>query len=66
MNAIEMDDLIIQKAHCDWIMEQTRELKALLSYDSEGIIACNKQRALAAIGTIKNSLFELELYLKYL
>ena len=55
------DDIIIMKAHCDNISEQAIELKALFSYDSDKL---NKIRALADIEMIKNSLSELEFYIK--
>ena len=55
------DDIIIMKAHCDNISEQATELKALFSYDSDKL---NKIRALADIEMIKNSLSELESYIK--
>ena len=55
------DDIIIMKAHCDNILEQATELKALFSYDSNEL---NKTRALTNIEMIKNSIAELELYIK--
>ena len=55
------DDIIIMKAHCDNISEQAIELKALFSHDSDKL---NKIRALADIEMIKNSLSELEFYIK--
>ena len=55
------DDIIIMKAHCDNISEQAIELKALFSHDSDKL---NKIRALADIEMIKNSLAELEFYIK--
>ena len=56
-----IDDIIIMKAHCDNILEQATELKALFSYDSNEL---NKTRALTNIEMIKNSIAELELYIK--
>lgn len=64
MKATEVNDVVIQKTHCDYIVEQAEELKALLSYNSKSMIELNKTRALADIETIKNSLAELELYIK--
>lgn len=55
------DDIIIMKAHCDNISEQAIELKALFSHDSTEL---NKTRALTNIEMIKNSLAELEFYIK--
>lgn len=55
------DDIIIMKAHCDNISEQAMELKALFSHDSDKL---NKIRALTNIEMIKNSLAELEFYIK--
>ena len=53
----------INNAHCDWIIEQAKELKALLSYKSERMIELNKTRALADIDTMFQSLSELRLYI---
>lgn len=55
------DDMVIMKAHCDNISEQAMELKALFSHDSDEL---NKIRALTNIEMIKNSLAELEFYIK--
>ena len=55
------DDIIIMKAHCDNISEQVIELKALFSHDSTEL---NKTRALTNIEMIRNSLAELEFYIK--
>ena len=56
-----IDDIVIMKAHCDNISEQAIELKALFSHDSDEL---NKTRALTNIEMIKNSLAELEFYIK--
>ena len=66
MKATEIDDITVHKAHCNWIVRQAMELKALFSYDSERIVELNKSRALADIETIKNSLSELKLYVESL
>ena len=58
---IEFTDDVIMKAHCDNILEQATELKALFSYDLNEL---NKTRALTNIEMIKNSIAELELYIK--
>ena len=58
---IEFTDDVIMKAHCDNISEQVVELKALFSHDSDKF---NKIRALTNIEMIKNSLAELEFYIK--
>ena len=58
---IEFTDDVIMKAHCDNISEQAIELKALFSNNSDEL---NKIRALTNIEMIKNSLSELEFYIK--
>ena len=58
---IEFTDDVIVKAHCDNISEQAIELKALFSHDSDKF---NKTRALTNIEMIRNSLAELEFYIK--
>ena len=55
------DDIIIMKAHCDNILEQATELKALFSNNSTEL---NKTRALTNVEMIKNSIAELEFYIK--
>ena len=55
------DDIIIMKAHCDNISEQATELKALFSNNSTEL---NKTRALTNVEMIKNSIAELESYIK--
>ena len=66
MKTTEIDDITIHKAHCDWIVKQAMELKALFSHNSERMVELNKSRALADIETIKNSLSELQLYVENL
>lgn len=66
MKATEIDDITINKTHCDWIVKQAMELKALFSYNSESMVELNKSRALADIETMKNSLSELQLYVESL
>ena len=56
-----IDDIIIMKAHCDNISEQAIELKALFSNNSTEL---NKTRALTNVEMIKNSIAELEFYIK--
>ena len=58
---IEFTDDVIMKTHCDNISEQVTELKALFSHNSDEL---NKIRALTNIEMIKNSLSELEFYIK--
>ena len=58
---IEFTDDIIMKAHCDNISEQAIELKTLFSHNSDEL---NKIKALTNIEMIKNSIAELELYIK--
>ena len=55
------DDIIIMKAHCDNISAQAIELKTLFSHNSDEL---NKIKALTNIEMIKNSIAELELYIK--
>lgn len=64
MKATEIDDLTINKTHCDWIMKQVKGLKSLFYYNSEDVIVQNKTKALAAIQTMENSLSELKLYIE--
>ena len=66
MKVMEINDIVVQKTHCDYIVEQAKELKALFSYNSKSMIELNKTRALADIEAIKNSLAELELYIEEL
>lgn len=66
MKATEVNDVVIQKTHCYYILEQAKELKELFSYDSKSMIELNKTRALDDIEAIRNSLKELELYIKEL
>ena len=56
-----IDDIVIMKAHCDNISEQAIELKALFSHDSTEL---NKTKTLTNVEMIKNSIAELELYIK--
>lgn len=58
---IEFTDDVIMKAHCDNISEQAIELKTLFSHNSDEL---NKIKALTNIEMIKNSIAELELYIK--
>lgn len=66
MKTTEIDDITINKIHCNWIIRQAMELKALFSHNSERMVELNKSRALADIETIKNSLSELQLYVESL
>lgn len=59
-----MNDFLINKTHCDWIIEQTKELKELLSYESTNMICLNKGRSIACINTIEDSLRELKYFLE--
>ena len=56
-----IDDIVISKIHCDNILEQATELKALFSNNSTEL---NKARALTNVEMIKNSIAELEFYIK--
>lgn len=64
IKATEITENTIQKANCDWIIKQAKELKALLAYDSEQVIVLNKVRALSAIDTAMSSLRELQAYIE--
>lgn len=64
MKATEIKDVTVNKAHCDWIIEKAKELKALISYESESMIAANKVRALSSIDTMMDSLNELKAYVE--
>lgn len=61
---IDILNIAIHKAHCDLIVEETKELKALFSYESKNMISLNKTRALSTIEAIRNSLLELESYIE--
>lgn len=54
----------IGKKNCDWVIEQAREVKALLSYNSAPMIAANRVRALSAIETAMSSLRDLQAYIE--
>lgn len=63
MKSENIEEIRIVKNNCDWIIDRSKELKALLFYNPE-IIANNKTRALSSIETIRDSLLELEAYIK--
>lgn len=63
MNAMEIDDFTICKAHCDWIIKHAQELKALFSYKSEKMISMNQTRAISSICTMVDCLNELKCYI---
>lgn len=64
MKATQVKDITVNKAHCDWIIEKAKELKALISYESDSMIAAKKVRALSSIDTMMNSLNELKAYIE--
>lgn len=64
MKATEIKENTVQKANCDWVIEETKMLKALLAYDSENMIVLNKVRALSAIDAAMSSLRELQAYIE--
>lgn len=64
MKATEISDVAVFKAHCDWVVEQAKMVKALLNYNSEEMVAANKTRALSAIDTMMDSLRELKGYVE--
>lgn len=63
MNANAINNKTVNKAHCDWIVMQATELKALIAY-GEKTIALNKTRALSAIEIATQSLNELKAYIE--
>ena len=64
IKATEIKENTVQKANCDWVIDQAKELKALLAYDSDRMIVLNRTRALSAIDTAMDSLRELKAYLE--
>lgn len=60
----DINDMDILRAHCDWVVEKSKELKALFGYKSQSMIRSNNIRALSAIDTMRDSLNELELYIQ--
>ena len=54
----------LQKLNCNWVDAQVNELKALLSYNSESMVARNKVRALSSIDTAMQSLSEIRAYIE--
>lgn len=64
IKATEIKENAVNLAHCDWVVEQAKELKALLAYNSDTMIALNKVRALSAIDTAMDSLRELKAYIE--
>lgn len=63
MKVTKIDDMTINKIHCDLIMKQAKELKTLFYHNSEDTIIQNKTKALEAIQMMENSLKELKLYI---
>lgn len=64
MKATNIPDSAIAKAQCDWIVHNATMMKNLIRYDSAGMIAANKTRALSAIDTMMLSLNELKAYIE--
>lgn len=56
----EISDFTVAKAHCDSVIGEARELKALFSYESKSMVSLNKTRALGCIESAMNSLSELK------
>lgn len=54
----------ICKRHCRTIIEDAKEIKALLDYDDDRIIELNYTRLMANVEQIKNSIIEIELTYK--
>jgi len=59
LKAKEVNDFVISRSHCDWILSQVTMLKALFYYDSRRMVVLNKTRAMSAIDTMQDSLNEL-------
>jgi len=55
-----MEKLIFCFNHCDWILEQTKEIKALLNFKSVEMVRLNRNRAIAAIDSAMESLTDLK------
>ena len=55
-----MEKLIFCFNHCDWILEKTKEIKALLNFKSVEIVRLNRGRAIAAIDSVMESLTDLK------
>lgn len=64
MKATDITDNTINTAHCDWVIYQAKELKALFGYNNKRMIELNKTRALVSIETAINSLNELKLFVE--
>ena len=64
MKADKIDAFTTGMAHCDWIIMQAKEIKALLAYRSDSMVELNKVRALSAIDTSLASLHELKLFIE--
>lgn len=64
VHAAEIQDNAVNMAHCDWIIDKAKELKALLAHGSESMLVANKTRALSGIDTMMDSLRELKLCIK--
>ena len=64
MKTTNIPDSAIAKAQCDWIVHNATMMKNLIRYDSAGMIAANKTRALSAIDTMMLSLNELKAYIE--
>ena len=45
---------------CDWILQQIKEIKALLNFKSIDMVRLNRSRAIAAIDSAMESLTELK------
>lgn len=64
VKATDVTDFAINRTRCDNVIEQARELKALLSYNSPTMIENNKLRALSAIDIAISSLNELKAFIE--
>lgn len=59
-----LTDNQICKTHCKIIIENAKEIKALLDYDDNRMIELNYTRLMTDIEQIKNSISEIELTYK--
>ena len=66
MKATDITDSTINKAHCDIIIDNIKELKILISDNSEEWLKKGKGFALTNINEVQNSLNELKAYFNQL
>lgn len=64
VKAAKIDEYSVNKTHCAYVIEQARELRALLAYKDDRMIVLNKTRALSAIDCAMSSLRELQAFIE--